>query len=251
MQAFFRTIRPAIAALILACAPAQLAAQTLETVDPDASIYADGAPQGSGAPSPGVDLPSADPAQADLLPADSAIAPTPTPVTATPATTASATTTYKQDDLIGAAEGVFGKGAEGLAKMIQDLLAKQGEPNAYIIGREGGGAFMIGARYGSGTMYHKVEGEMPVYWRGPSFGVDVGANAASTFVLVYNLFDAEELFKRYGAGEGQAYLIGGFHISYLRRGDVVLIPIRMGAGLRLGLNVGYMKFSKKQNWLPF
>ena len=39
--------------------------------------------------------------------------------------------------------------------------------------------------------------------------------------------------------------------GYMRKGDVVLIPIRMGAGLRLGINAGYMKFSKKQRWLPF
>jgi len=170
----------------------------------------------------------------------------------TNATTAGAQgDTYKQDDLIGAAEGVFGKGAEGLARMIQDILAKQGEPNAYIVGREGGGAFIFGARYGSGTLFHKVEGQKPVYWRGPSLGIDVGANAANTFVLVYNLFDSEQLFETYGAGEGQAYLIGGFNVSYLKRGDTVLIPVRMGAGLRLGVNVGYMKFSKKQKWLPF
>ena len=79
-------------------------------------------------------------------------------------------TTYREDDLIGAAEGVFGKGAEGVAKMIRNLLAEQGEPNAYIVGREAGGAFIVGARYGSGTLYHKVEGEMPVYWTGPSIG---------------------------------------------------------------------------------
>ena len=30
-----------------------------------------------------------------------------------------------------------------------------------------------------------------------------------------------------------------------------LIPIRVGAGLRLGVNAGYMKFSEKRNWLPF
>ena len=45
--------------------------------------------------------------------------------------------------------------------------------------------------------------------------------------------------------------MGGLHASYMRRGDVVLIPIRMGAGLRLGINAGYMRFSKKQRWLPF
>lgn len=160
-------------------------------------------------------------------------------------------TTYHEDDLIGAAEGVFGKGAQGLADVIRDLLKKQGEPNGYIVGREGGAALAIGLRYGSGTLYHKVEGQRPVYWTGPSIGFDAGANAASTFVLVYNLYDTEDLYKRFGAGEGQAYLIGGFNVSYLRRGDVVLIPVRAGAGLRLGANIGYMKFSEKQRWLPF
>ncbi|MEP1421046.1 MAG: DUF1134 domain-containing protein [Erythrobacter sp.] len=159
--------------------------------------------------------------------------------------------TYGQDDLIGAAEGVFGKGAKGLAGLIEDLLRKQGEPNGYIVGREAGGAFIFGARYGSGTLHHRVEGERKVYWTGPSLGLDAGANAGNTFVLVYNLFDSEDIFKRYPAGEGQAYLVGGMHASYMRRGDVVLIPIRVGAGLRLGVNAGYMRFSKKHRWLPF
>lgn len=159
--------------------------------------------------------------------------------------------TYHEDDLIGAAEGVFGKGAHGLADMIKDILKKQGEPNAYIAGREGGGALIVGLRYGSGTLFHKVEGQKPVYWTGPSLGLDAGGSAGKTFVLVYNLYNSEDLYRRFGAGEGQAYLIGGFHISYLRRGDVVLIPVRMGVGLRLGINGGYMKFTKKQNWVPF
>ncbi|WP_432770685.1 DUF1134 domain-containing protein [Sphingopyxis sp.] len=167
------------------------------------------------------------------------------------ATTAEQGTTYKEDDLIGAAEGVFGKGAQGLAGLIEDILKKQGEPNAYIVGREAGGALVLGVRYGSGTLYHKVEGERPAYWTGPSIGFDAGANAGNTFVLVYNLFDSEDLYKRFPAGEGAAYLLGGFNASYLRRGDVVLIPIRVGVGARLGANVGYMKFRKKQSWVPF
>ncbi|MDA0820706.1 MAG: DUF1134 domain-containing protein [Proteobacteria bacterium] len=160
-------------------------------------------------------------------------------------------TTYDEDDLIGAAEGVFGKGAEGLARMIEDLLRKQGEPNGYIVGREGGGALVVGVRYGFGTLHHKIEGNRPVYWTGPSIGFDAGANAGDTFVLVYNLNDTEDLYDRFPAGEGQAYFVGGMHASYMRKGDVVLIPIRVGAGLRLGVNAGYMKFSKKQRWLPF
>ncbi|MEP3733508.1 MAG: DUF1134 domain-containing protein [Lentilitoribacter sp.] len=159
--------------------------------------------------------------------------------------------TFQDDDLIGAAEGVFGKGAKGLAATIEDILKKQGRPNAYIAGREASGAFVVGLRYGSGKLYHKIEGERPVYWTGPSVGFDFGGNAANTFVLVYNLYDTEDLYKRFPAGEGAAYFIGGFHVSYLRSGDKVLIPVRLGAGLRLGANVGYMKFSKKQRWLPF
>ena len=167
------------------------------------------------------------------------------------ATVEDPSTTYREDDLIGAAEGVFGKGAEGVAKMIRKMLADQGEPNGYIVGREAGGAFIVGARYGSGTLFHKVEGQMPVYWTGPSIGFDAGANAGSTFVLVYNLYDTEELYERYPAAEGQLYAVGGLNASYLRKGDVVLIPIRVGAGLRLGVNAGYMRFSKKQRWVPF
>ena len=173
------------------------------------------------------------------------------PQTTTAPITPSDQNTYQEDDLIGAAEGVVGKGAQGLGKLIEDILKKQGRPNGYIVGREGGGAFVVGLRYGSGTLNHKVEGQKPVYWTGPSIGFDAGANAGSTFVLVYNLYDSEDLFRRYPAGEGAAYLLGGFNASYLRRGDVVLIPIRVGGGLRLGANVGYMKFSKKQRWLPF
>jgi hypothetical protein len=159
--------------------------------------------------------------------------------------------TYQDDDVFAAAEGVFGKGAEGLAKLLEKILKDQGRPNAYIAGREGGGAFVAGLRYGSGTMHHKIEGDMPVYWTGPSVGFDVGANGAKTFVLVYNLYDSGELFKRFPAGEAAVYVVGGFTASYLRRGDVVLIPIRLGVGWRLGASVGYMKFTRESTWLPF
>jgi hypothetical protein len=236
--------------LALACGPA---GAQIQSVDPDTAIDGDLVP-------PSEQQAIAEPARPalDLPPDDLAV-----PVTATqpsaaasqasaqPALAASRGDTYKEDDLIGAAEGVFGKGAQGVAKMIQSILKKQGEPNAYIVGREAGGAIGIGLRYGSGTLYHKVEGQMPVYWTGPSIGFDLGANASSTFVLVYNLYDTDELYERYPAGEGDAYVVGGLTASYLRKGDVVLIPIRVGAGLRLGVNAGYMKFSKKQRWLPF
>ena len=160
-------------------------------------------------------------------------------------------TTISRRDLLSAAEGVFGKGAEGLADLIEDLLRDRGEPSGYITGREAGGAFIAGVRYGSGTLYHQIEGDRRVYWTGPSLGFDFGANADKVFVLVYNLHDSDRLFRRYPAAEGNAYVVGGFTASYLRRGDVVLIPVRLGVGARLGINAGYMRFSQKNRWLPF
>ncbi|WP_374525033.1 DUF1134 domain-containing protein [Sphingopyxis sp.] len=244
----------AFASLGLALAPVAKAQMT--SVDPNTAIDSDlDNPQpATPAPPPGADYSSSDPTlNSDLATGDQqySAAPDSATTTTTAPTTAAEGTTYKKDDLIGAAEGVFGKGAQGLAGLIEDILKKQGEPNAYIVGREAGGALGIGVRYGSGTLHHKIEGEKPVYWNGPSIGFDAGANAASTFVLVYNLFDTEDLYKRYPAGEGAAYLVGGFNASYLRRGDVVLIPIRVGVGARLGVNAGYMKIRKKQNWVPF
>jgi hypothetical protein len=159
-------------------------------------------------------------------------------------------TTYRRDDLIGAAEGVFGKGAAGLADIISSILKEQGEPNAYVAGREAAGAFVVGLRYGSGTLCHTIEGQRPVYWTGPSLGFDVGGDATKVFTLVYNLYDSQDLYKRYGQVEGRAYFVGGFSATYLRRGNVVLIPVRLGVGVRLGANIGYMKFSEKSRWFP-
>ena len=224
----------------LALAGSVAAPAQVQSVDPDRAIDGDlKRPAAPGA--------AASPALAANPVSTGAPAPVPAGAPADPTQPA---TTYKQDDLIGAAEGVFGKGAKGLAEVIRDVLKKQGEPNAYIVGREGGGALVVGVRYGSGTLFHKVEGQRPVYWTGPSIGFDAGANAASTFVLVYNLYNTDDLYHRFPAGEGQAYLIGGFNVSYMRRGNIVLIPVRSGVGLRLGVNAGYMKFTAKHKWMP-
>lgn len=234
-------IRSFLLAGLFAFGATPLSAQ-IQPVDPNDSIDADLAPQGGYS-----EVPEAPPApetpvsNTNAFPVATRAAPVPPP----------AGETFQKGDLIGAAEGVFGKGAAGLAGLIEDILAKQGEPNAYITGQEAGGALVVGLRYGSGVLHHKIEGDRKAYWTGPSIGFDVGGNAAKTFVLVYNLYDSEDLYKRFPAGEGAAYFVGGFNVSYLRWKDVVLIPVRLGAGVRLGANIGYMKFSKKGKWLPF
>ncbi|HYG30614.1 MAG TPA: EipA family protein [Allosphingosinicella sp.] len=180
------------------------------------------------------------------------------PVTTTDATAPGTTTTaaapgqtIPRRDIFDAAGDLFGDGAEGLAGILERILGDQGEPIAYISGQEAGGAFVFGLRYGSGVMRHRIEGDRNVYWTGPSLGFDVGADANKVFVLVYNLNDSQRLFRRYPNAEGHAYVIGGFTAGYLRRGDVVLIPVRLGVGMRLGVNAGYMRFSERNRWLPF
>lgn len=254
----------ALGALAMAATPAVAAAQ-VRTIDPNSAIDAD--LNGGARPVPQQqETLTQDEMAVDPGPQDGTVLPTepvPAPPPAAPATTgapagaaaadrtASAEQTYARDDLLSAAEGVFGQGAQGLAGMLERVLSEQGQPNAYIAGREAAGAFIVGVRYGSGVMTHRVEGQRPVYWTGPSVGFDVGGDANKVFVLVYNLYDSQELYRRFPAAEGRVYFVGGFAATYLRRGDVVLIPIRLGVGWRLGANVGYMNFTEKSRWLPF
>lgn len=247
-------MRQILSGLVIALiATAPLSAQ-VRTIDPNRAIDGDIAPARRPPPPQPADEP---PAQADAAPPPPAPAPAPSGVAERTAAesrateTTNAADTFQRDDLLAAGEGVFGKGAEGLAGILEKILKDQGRPNAYIAGREASGAFVFGLRYGSGVMTHKVEGQMPVYWTGPSLGFDVGGDANKVFVLVYNLYDTEELFHRFPGAEGRLYFVGGFAATYLRRGNVVLIPIRLGIGWRAGINVGYMNFTHRSRWLPF
>lgn len=241
---------------LMALGNAGVASGQTRTVDPNqasdlAPVPASEADYGTSVPAaaPETEAPPTTQAAAEAVAGEPV--PPPPQSTRAQAADASANSTYAQDDVLSAAEGVFGKGAEGLAKLIEKVLKDQGQPNAYIAGREAGGAIVVGLRYGSGTLFHKVEGQQPIYWTGPSLGFDLGANGSKSFVLVYNLYDSADIFRRYPAVEGTAYVVGGFTATYLRRGDVVLIPIRLGVGWRLGVNVGYMKFSRKSKSMPF
>ena len=236
-----------VSAAVFALAPARAQVRTIDPNNANADLAPVPSSEGSGNTQPAAPPP---PTPAEATAAPEAASP-PAPASQPANTAAAAGPTYHQEDVISAAEGVFGKGAEGLAKMIESILKDQGEPNAYIAGREAGGAIGLGLRYGSGTLFHKVEGNQPIYWTGPSLGFDLGGNGAKTFMLVYNLYDTNDIFKRFPGGEGAVYVIGGFNASYQRRGDIVVIPIRLGVGWRLGANVGYLKFSRKSQILPF
>jgi hypothetical protein len=238
-----------IAAAVAASALASAASAQVTTVDPNAPPPASEVPVAAPAPA---DEPAPPAAPQSGWQTDTQVPPGAPPRSASDrAGAALSGRTVPRKDVFTAAEGVFGKGAKGLGDMIERLLKDQGEPNAYITGREAGGAIVVGLRYGSGTLHHQIEGDRPIYWTGPSLGFDFGADASKVFVLVYNLNDGQDIFHRYPAAEGNAYVVGGFTASYLRRGNIVLIPVRLGVGARLGINAGYMRFSTKNRWLPF
>ncbi|WP_339863927.1 DUF1134 domain-containing protein [Paremcibacter congregatus] len=158
---------------------------------------------------------------------------------------------YDEKSIVNAASDFLGGGSEAIAKVVEKAFKDHGRPNGYIIGTEVSAALVVGVRYGDGTLSHKIEGDSRVYWKGPSIGFDAGANGSRVFALVYNLHDVEELYQRYPAVEGSFYFVGGVGMNYQQRGDIIIAPMRVGVGLRAGVNLGYLHLSKKRDWIPF
>ncbi len=159
--------------------------------------------------------------------------------------------TYSQGTVIHDAVEFFGKGSAGIAKVIAKAFKDQGRPDAIIKGEEVGGALVVGLRYGDGTLTMKNGAGEKVFWTGPSIGFDTGANVSKVYVLVYHLPDRNAIFRRFPAVDGSLYYIAGASINYQRMGGIVLAPIRLGVGLRAGVSLGYMHYTRKKTWLPF
>jgi hypothetical protein len=145
----------------------------------------------------------------------------------------------------------FGSVSRGLATIIEKAVSQWGLPNGYILGQEAGGAFVAGLRYGEGTLFTKNAGDLRVFWQGPSVGYDFGGEGARTMMLVYSLPATEAIYQRFGGIDGSAYFIGGFGMTALTVNNILVVPIRSGVGLRLGANIGYLKFTPQATWNPF
>jgi hypothetical protein len=158
---------------------------------------------------------------------------------------------YTPDELIGAGHKFFGTVSRGLASVVEAAVSRWGQPNGYVLGEEAGGAFFGGLRYGEGMLYTKNAGDLKVYWQGPTVGWDFGGEGARTMMLVYNLPATQAIYQRFAGIDGSAYLVGGFGMTALTANDIVVVPIRSGVGLRLGANVGYLKFTPVSTWNPF
>jgi hypothetical protein len=158
---------------------------------------------------------------------------------------------YTEDEILQATKQFFGDTSKDLAIIIEKVFKDQGEPNAYISGEEAAGAIAVGLRYGNGWLHRKAGGNRRVFWQGPSLGFDLGGNASKVFTLVYNLDSTNQIFQRFPGVEGTVYVVGGFGVNYQQRGNVILAPIRTGVGLRAGANIGYLHYTREQDWLPF
>jgi hypothetical protein len=158
---------------------------------------------------------------------------------------------YSSNEVINAGHHFFGGISRGLASIVEKAVSQWGLPNGYILGEEASGAFIGGLRYGEGRLYTKNAGDMRVFWQGPSLGFDYGADGARTMMLVYNLPGTEAIFDRFGGIAGSAYFVGGLGMTALTGNDIVVVPIRSGLGLRLGANLGYLKFTGRPTWNPF
>ena len=159
--------------------------------------------------------------------------------------------TFSLSELIESSNRFFGTVSRGLALTVQEAVKRWGEPNGYILGEEASGALIGGVRYGEGVLHTRNAGRRRVFWQGPSLGFDVGGDGGRTMMLVYNLPAVETLYTRFVGLNGSAYLVGGFDMTAAAKDEMVVVPIRSGVGVRLGLNVGYLKFTPEPTWNPF
>ena len=179
------------------------------------------------------------------------IPPQPPPYGVAPSQPPPTASQYSSNEIIDAGHHFFGSVSHGLAMVVEKAVSKWGLPNGYILGEEASGAFIGGLRYGDGTLYTRNAGDVRVFWEGPSVGFDAGADGARTMMLVYSLPQTGAIFDRFGGINGSAYLVGGFGMTALTANNIVLVPIRSGIGLRLGANIGYLKFTEAPTWNPF
>ncbi|MEH3118396.1 MAG: DUF1134 domain-containing protein [Methylorubrum populi] len=158
---------------------------------------------------------------------------------------------FRASEVVENGHRFFGSVSRGLALTVEEATRRWGEPNGYILGQEASGAIVGGLRYGEGTLYTRNAGQRRIYWQGPTLGFDVGGDGARTMMLVYNLPAVRDLYRRFGGVDGSAYFIGGFGMTAVTDGGIVVVPIRSGVGARLGINVGYLKFTGRPTWNPF
>ena len=158
---------------------------------------------------------------------------------------------FSENSLIIASAKYLGATAESMAEVIDRIFSRYGKPSAVIRGEEISVSVMLGARYGRGTLLFPDGRELPIYWRGPSAGVDMGAAGNKSFTLVYNIDEPQDLYRRFAGVDGSLVALGGVGFNYLQRGNTILAPMRVGVGYQIGVSLGYLKFADAPGWMLF
>ena len=158
---------------------------------------------------------------------------------------------FSVEELVSAGHSFFGGVSAAIASGVESAVGRWGYPNAYVLGQEGSGSFVAGLRYGDGRLRTKVGADLPIFWQGPSLGWDFGGDGSRVMILVYNVRQPQDLLRRFVGLSGSAYFVGGVAVTALTAEGFVIVPIRSGLGLRLGANIGYMKFTDRPEWNPF
>ena len=159
---------------------------------------------------------------------------------------------YTIDEIREITRGFFGTISTSLGSVIEYAFSTSGRPDGYVLGTEGGGAFLAGVRYGCGMLYLRDGGSQKVYWHGP-----VDRHRLRCGGLAHDVPDLQparrpnDLMRGFTGIDGSAYFVGGVGITFLKGGDVLMAPIRSGLGFRIGANLGYIRFTPRATWNPF
>ncbi|WID96152.1 EipA family protein [Bosea vestrisii] len=140
--------------------------------------------------------------------------------------------TAPRQDIFRFVEGVFDTTSKTVSIPIERSLALFGEPNAYIVGGELSGSFVIGGRHGSGELRFSDGIPISVNWSALSVGIGLGADYGRVIMLVYGLDRYEDVFGTYASLGGSAHFLAGANATILASTRARIVLISSGLGLR-------------------
>jgi hypothetical protein len=143
--------------------------------------------------------------------------------------------------ILGSVEQVFDKTSKIVSVAVERSLSLFGEPNAYIVGGELSGSFVVGGRHGVGHLQFADGAPMPVTWSALSIGIGLGADYGRVIMLVYGLDRPEDVFGTYGSLGGSAHFLAGANATILASDRARIVLISSGLGLRLSGDVSRIR----------
>lgn len=162
--------------------------------------------------------------------------------------------TFSSSEVLKAIGDLGGAASSDMAKVVEEVFAKSGRPSAIIVGDELQAAVIIGYRKGSGKLLFKgqpASQAMPLGWRAPSIGINIGGSASKVTVLVYGAHAPSQVLQRFVSIEGSFHYIAGAAISYMRssldadeKSPVSLAHVSVGLGLDAGVALESLSFHK-------